>query len=204
MLNRRQAKGRLQRGTTLVEVLITLLIVAFGILGLAGLISANQVAELEAYQRTQAVMLLQDMTARISANRANAANYVQVSSSAPVIYGTGDSQPADCTTLSSPTLAQTDLCEWSNELKGTNEQISSTGVGMMQGARACITQVQAPNSAAGVCLPGIYQVTVMWQGMRQTSAPANVCQVASSTYGSSAALRRSISTQVSVGLLSCS
>jgi type IV pilus assembly protein PilV len=65
-----------QRGTTLLEVLITIVILAIGLLGLAGLQARLQSSEMEAYQRSQALILLNDMASRIATNRANAANYV--------------------------------------------------------------------------------------------------------------------------------
>jgi type IV pilus assembly protein PilV len=50
-----------QRGTSLVEVLVTVIVLAFGLLGIAALQAKAQVGNLEAYQRAQAVVLLQDM-----------------------------------------------------------------------------------------------------------------------------------------------
>ena len=65
-----------QRGATLIEILVTIVIVAFGLLGLAGLQMKMQMSETEAYQRSQALMLLNDMASRIGTNRANADAYV--------------------------------------------------------------------------------------------------------------------------------
>ena len=45
-----------QRGVSLVEVLITLLILAFGLLGVAGLQAKMSLAEMESYQRSQAIL----------------------------------------------------------------------------------------------------------------------------------------------------
>jgi type IV pilus assembly protein PilV len=59
------------------EVLITVVIMAFGLLGLAGFQVRTSVMEQESYQRVQALLLVQDMAERIYANRANAATYVQ-------------------------------------------------------------------------------------------------------------------------------
>ena len=58
-----------QRGVTMIEVLISIFILTVGMLGAASLQFRMQTAELEAYQRTQAIVLLQDMVARINANR---------------------------------------------------------------------------------------------------------------------------------------
>lgn len=185
---------RRQQGITLLEVLVTIVILAFGLLGLAGLQSKIQLAEVEAYQRAQAILLLSDMAERISANRSQAASYVSAS-----VIGTGDSQPASCSSLAAG--AARDLCEWSNALKGAAEQKSSANVGAMLGARGCITQAQAADPSAGVCTPGIYLVTVVWQGLHQTSAPASSC--GQGLYGTDT-YRRAISSRVVVGLPSCS
>lgn len=190
---RRQSGYKRQRGTSLLEVLITIVILAFGLLGLAGLQSKIQLAEIESFQRAQAILLLSDMIERISANRADAASYPVASA-----VGTGDTQPADCTALAAG--SSRDICEWSNALKGASEKINSVNTGAMLGGRGCITQVQAPNPAAGVCLPGVYRVTVAWQGMNQTTASSLTCGQGSYTPDTT---RRVISSQISVGLPYC-
>jgi len=193
MLKSRLFHDRHQRGTTMLEVLVTLIILTFGLLGLAGLQAKVQSAELGSYQRVQAVLLLSDMSERINANRSQAANYVSAGT-----IGTGDSQLADCTSLTIG-LNQ-DMCEWSNALKGAGEQKSATNIGAMLGARGCITQVQASNATPGVCTPGIYLVSVAWQGFNLTTQPANTC--GQGLYGNDA-YRRVISTQILVGLPDC-
>ena len=57
-----------QRGFTMLEVLVALLILMIGLLGLAGLLVTTQQGEVEAYQRKQAAVLLQDMVDRLLAN----------------------------------------------------------------------------------------------------------------------------------------
>ena len=61
--------GLRQRGASLIEVLVTLVIVAFGLLGIVGMQARLQVSEMEAYQRSQALLLLNDMANRIAINR---------------------------------------------------------------------------------------------------------------------------------------
>jgi type IV pilus assembly protein PilV len=185
-----------QRGTSLVEVLVTVIVLAFGLLGIAALQAKAQVGNLEAYQRAQAVVLLQDMRARLSTNGPNAASYVTTS---PV--GNGDSKPVDCSTESG-TAAQ-DLCAWSNELKGAAEVDTTSGskVGAMIGAIGCVEQVQASNPAAGVCQPGIYRLTVAWQGMHQTKVSSLTC--GKNAFGTDDSYRRAIAVQVAVGLPGC-
>lgn len=182
-------------GYTLLEVLVTIVVLAIGMLGLANLQMKVHLSDAEAFQRAQAVNLLQDISGRIEVNRANAANYVTGNAN-PI--GTGDDQPADCTALA--TGAPRDRCEWSNALKGAAEQKGGTNVGAMVGARGCVTQVQAADPSAGVCTPGIYRITIAWQGMHSTRSPALAC--GEDLYGDDA-YRRVVSSTVVVGLPTC-
>jgi type IV pilus assembly protein PilV len=132
----------------------------------------------------------------MSANPALAASYVVAGT-----IGTGDTRPLDCTTVvAGPTR---DLCEWSNSLKGQSETKSGTPVGGTFGAVGCITQVQAINPALGVCNAGIYQVSVAWQGMNPTQAPAAGLACGLGSYGAKEAYRRVIAATVTVGTTSC-
>ena len=184
-----------QQGVTLLEVLVTILILAFGMLGLAGLMGKTQIAEMESYQRVQAVSLLSEMTERIEANRIAATAYVTGTASP---LGVGDTQPATCAGI--PFGAAHDQCEWSNALKGAAELKSGLYAGAMLGARGCIERVQAADPTPGVCRPGIYRVTVAWQGLNPTAAPFLAC--GSGLYGATN-LRRAIAADVTVGLPGC-
>lgn len=182
-----------QRGTSLIEVLITLVIVAFGLLGVAAFQAKAQVGSVESYQRAQAIILLDDMTSRITVNSAQAVNYI-------ANVGTGDAQPADCSTAAAG--AARDLCEWSAALKGAAEvDASGTQIGAMIGARGCIERIVAADTASGVCRPAVYRVSVAWQGLHETRAPALAC--GRDAYGPDT-YRRAISSQVTVGLTTCS
>ncbi|MDH5552280.1 MAG: type IV pilus modification protein PilV, partial [Nitrosomonas sp.] len=106
------------RGVSLIEVLITIVILAIGLLGLAGLQVRLQTSEIESYQRTHALILLEDMANRVSANRNNAAAY----DTAGAPLGTGDGQPNAC----AGNGQAFDACQWSNALKGASEQSSAS------------------------------------------------------------------------------
>ena len=177
----------------MLEVLITIIILAFGLLGLAGLQGKITLAEMESYQRAQAVVLMNDMVDRINTNRSDAASYVSAAA-----IGTGDTQPASCSALAAG-MAR-DRCEWSNALKGAAETSGSTKIGGMIGALGCVQLIQAENNTPGVCTPGIYLVTVAWQGLNMTSTPSANC--GQNSYGDER-YRRAISTRVSIGLPSC-
>ena len=155
MMARFNSVRRHECGVTMLEVLITIVIVVFGLLGLAGLQARMQAAELESYQRTQALVLLQDMVDRITTNRKNAVQYVTAG------VGTGTAE-ADCTLLNGH---QRDLCEWSNALLGASEKSGGVKVGAMIGARGCITNpVAAP--------PREFVIAIAWQGLTPTTTPA--------------------------------
>jgi type IV pilus assembly protein PilV len=189
------SKTSAQSGAALLEVMISILITSFGLLALAGLQTKMNAALMEGFQRAQALTLLEDMTQRIQANQNHHDSYIAAS------LGTGDGQPADCTAFE-PTRANVDRCEWSNALKGAAETSSGANTGAMLGARGCVEQLQAANVAAGACLPAIYRISVAWQGLNATVAPAVSCGV--DLYGTDDSLRKVISSRVIVPLPNCS
>ncbi len=178
-------------GFSLIEVLITILILMVGLLGLAGLQGRAVTAQMEAYQRSQALILLKDMGDRISANRHNATAYItNASGVTPAPRGTGFNGSAveDCSGLTGSSL---DLCEWHNTLLGAAETQGGANVGAMIGARGCVYQITAP--ASGVA--GEYLVAVVWQGLNSTAAPAVDC--GSGQYGDEAK-RRAVTLPIAI------
>jgi len=173
-----------QHGAAMLEALISLLIVAFGLLGLFGLQTQVTVSQMESYQRAQALVLVKDMAQRLEANRLNAAAYVA--------NDVGLTPPAaSCNTLA--TTADRDLCEWGTLLQGAAEQQAGSKVGAMIGARGCISR---PDPLAS---PNLYVVAVVWQGLRDTGAtPINCGQNAYSSEAS----RRGASVAVQIPVLS--
>jgi len=147
-------------GFSLIEVLVTIVILLIGLLGLAGLQSRAFTTQLESYQRSQAIILIQDMVDRIEANRKNSAEYLTVD---PTLGGAGVGLAVPCP---GGTIAQQDLCKWHNALLGSAE---GDVAGTMIGARGCIIQEIAP--ATGVA--ATYQVIVSWQGLNNSSPPDN-------------------------------
>jgi type IV pilus assembly protein PilV len=144
-----------QRGTSLIEVLVTMVILAFGLLGAAGLQARLQLADMEAYQRSQALILVDDIASRIATNRANAAAYVTTAANP---LGTGMVCP---TTVPLSSRQQIDAAQWCNALLGAAEVAGAGKIGAMLGARGCVESL--PNNE--------YLVTVAWQGLAPVSAP---------------------------------
>jgi type IV pilus assembly protein PilV len=169
------------KGMSMMEVLMTIIIMTFGLLGLAALQGRAHTGELESYQRGQALILLQDMVDRMESNTSNAASYVTAT---PV--GTSASDATDCTSGGTATRAATDLCEWSKALKGSAEMQSGSAQGAMINGRGCVQEVVAGQQ---------YLVSVVWQGISRTKAPTTTCGSDAGLYDS-AETRRAVTALV--------
>jgi type IV pilus assembly protein PilV len=165
-------------GFAMIEVLVTLIIVLVGLLGAAGVLVVSHQSSVEAYQRTQALILIEDILDRLSANRQVADCYAvtDAASGAPHL-GTGYSGTPACGsgTPEQQATAISDLREWSDLLAGAAETDSGgASVGAMIGARGCISFDPGSNA---------YTLTVTWQGLGETAAPPNDLRCAFGLYG---------------------
>ncbi len=190
---------RAMRGVGMIEVLVTIVILIIGLLGLAGLQSKASIAEMESYQRANALALAREMEDNIASGRgllnddpvSGAAGYLTLAGSgtSPTVYGTGDSYTS-CTALSG---ASRSVCNWSLALKGASETRGGQNVGAMIGARGCIIATSNPSSAVAD-----FFIVVVWQGIGPEAEPASTSPggrcAANHDFG--AGLRRSVTTRV--------
>jgi len=105
-------------GFTLIEVLISMLILAVGLLGLAGLQATGLRNNISAYNRSQATQLAYDLADRMRANVAEAQNY---NTSIYITQAPAGAAVANCELAAgcSPTeMAQNDLFEWNCAIAG--------------------------------------------------------------------------------------
>lgn len=167
-----------QGGFSMMEVLVTLVITAFGLLGLAGFVTRSTAVSVDANQRARAVSLLSDMSNRLQNNKTAAPSYLTAAA-------LGEAEQ-DC---GASVGAVRDLCEWNNLLVGTNDAVTANAV---QGLtyRGCISQPT----------PGdpMYVVTVAWGSSIPGVPPADSC--AQNVFGDDS-LRRVIRTQVRIATL---
>jgi type IV pilus assembly protein PilV len=169
-----------EAGFAIIEALITLFIVVFGLLALVGLQNRMLLVEMESYQRSQAITLAKDMKQRIEANPLGTPCYagtaVGAGVSAPPTCNAGSlvvSRPgttAEITAVKTAVKAQVDadLARWHNALLGVAEKKGSVNVGAMIGARGCIADIDAAGTSEVL-------VTVAWQGLTETVATPVSC-----------------------------
>ncbi|WP_324731792.1 type IV pilus modification protein PilV [Pseudomonas paeninsulae] len=155
-----------QAGFTLIEVLITLLVLAVGLMGLAGMQARMLNSQFEAYQRAQAVMLVGDMANRLRSNVSAARDARYVSAT---LYGINNAL-GDATDCTSGNVVENDLCAWNQALKGASITEGTQKLSAMIGARGCIESISGSATSQMVV-----RVTVVWQGLSPTVAPASAC-----------------------------
>lgn len=184
-MNTQHNTPRAQAGFSMIEVLVTLIILLVGLLGLAGVMVQGQRSEMESYQRVQALILLQDMAARINANRAVAFAapqcyaYTTVAATGTPYLGTGSTFVPACTTGTASQNAQAiqDMTAWNTALKGAAETSGGSNVGAMVGARGCVSYdatTELLTTGTPIAGTGIYTVSVAWQGLGNTFAPVGL------------------------------
>ncbi|MFT5425505.1 MAG: type IV pilus assembly protein PilV [Gammaproteobacteria bacterium] len=165
-----------QSGFSMIEVLITLIIILIGLLGIAALQARATMLELESYQRAQALILMSDIVDRININRSTVScfNLSNATTGADFI-GTGYAGGHTCTASTPAYNTQTvaAITAIDNLLKGAAETSGGASVGAMIGARACISYDAATET--GVAGSGLYTIAVSWQSMMDLNVPAVNC-----------------------------
>lgn len=137
---------RKQRGFSLIEVLVTLMLVAFALLGIAGLQAYSMRVNKGGQLRTHAVFLVADLAERLEANKAGAiaGSYVLAKTSTPPAASTACISGS----CSSDALAGYDLAQWENmiatALPQSSWQVERTTIGN----------------------PSVYTIKIWWEDRR--------------------------------------
>lgn len=128
----------LQRGFTLIEILVTVIVLSIGLLGLAGLQAVALKFNSTAYQRSQATILIYDMIEQIRANSGQSrSDYLACISGGACI---------------DPTV-QTDIQDWNNMIS----QTLPSGSGLM---------TQCGPASVPPCPANTYVFSVTWDDSR--------------------------------------
>ena len=149
----------LQFGTTLMEVLVSLLVLSFGLLGIAGVQSVSLRNNQAAYFRTQATMLTSEIIERMRGNKVGVENsaYDNVAGAATAACFT----TAGCTPAQ---MAAQDILDWGT---GVGAALPG-GVGVV-----CLDSTGNDGTAAAFACDGIgtvYAVKVFWDDNRDGTA----------------------------------
>jgi type IV pilus assembly protein PilV len=124
-------------GFTLIEVLIAMVVLAVGLLGLAGLQATSLKNNQSAYNRSQATQLAYDLADRMRANTGAAASYLTAAA--------GNANCSSTTGCSATDMAKNDLFEWN----------------------AAISQALPAGAVGSIALAGgIYTITINWDDNR--------------------------------------
>jgi type IV pilus assembly protein PilV len=132
----------------------------------------TQQAGLEAYNRAQALVLLDAIVNRINANRQTAPCYAITTAGGAPYLGYADVNHAGAISCAgfgdanTQQLAVNDLNDWDQTLQGGLESVAGTATGAALGARGCIIFNPATST---------YTVAVAWQGMVETQPPTVAC-----------------------------
>ncbi|MEI8031442.1 MAG: type IV pilus modification protein PilV, partial [Comamonadaceae bacterium] len=147
---------QIERGFSMIEVLVTLLVISLALLGTAGLQAYAMRLNQGGQFRTQAVFLAADLAERIEANKsgAMAGNYDKVAGDAAtykVVLVTNDlCLTANCAPVD---LATYDLAQWQSAVQATLPQSSWTVQQTVNGSAKTDTQA---------CTPSTYTITLRW------------------------------------------
>ena len=174
-----RARPRSAAGFTLIEILVTLLILVLGLLGLIGLQTRGSAIEFESHQRGQALTIVRDMQARLLSSRGIVSGFLDPavsSTDGSVYFGSGQGAASfvdadgDCLAPAAGDVvaeAKFQACTWGRDLQGVSVQDKGAAVGAMVGARGCVVRVVPPAQNA---LADLY-IVVVWQGVEARAEP---------------------------------
>ena len=155
-----------QRGFTLIEVLVAVLVLSIGLLGLAALQTSGLGMNHSAYLRSQATILAADMADRMRAN--------QDAVDADKYNGTANAH-AGCSTTggcSSTQMAENDVDQWRTNITAALPE--GTGIVCPDSSPNDGTDITAANNGCEAT-GNVYAVKIWWRDDRNTVSAATNC-----------------------------
>lgn len=104
-----------ERGFTLIEVLVAIVVLSIGLLGLAGLQTVSLRNNHSAYLRGQATLLAYDIADRMRANMSAVQTGDYHKLTLPTTIPNCEGSSADCSSIQ---MAQYDISQWNNRITG--------------------------------------------------------------------------------------
>jgi type IV pilus assembly protein PilV len=149
------------KGFSLIEVMVSLVILVVGLIGIFNLHIVAKRGSFESFQQTQASYYANDMINRMKLNSSQIASYGASSGIGTTYSGTPSVPGTACTGVATCSPAQMtawDLYEWRAAFIGQAEVLNSQNVGGLDTPTACI-------------LVNGNDVTIVmsWKGIRSTS-----------------------------------
>ena len=177
-----------QRGFSLLELLVSLVVFSIGLLGIAGLQMLSKQLAFEGLQRTIASQVAYGLLEDMRTNGSGISVYVAANDlGGGSLNGLPVSTCNDTNAPCSPAQkAVHDLRFWEQVVDGNLETSNDVGTGGLVLPTLCI-------DGPAVGGPGIYRVTIVWRGTASiTNASNNACGSNSGNYGANLEFRRII------------
>ncbi len=165
--HRKNSRGmHSHRGFTLIEVLVTFVILSIGLLGIVSLQALSKTSQHQGIQRTRAVAIADALLEQIRINPAGLTTYAF--GLTPLGGGTIGTEPSpDCVTgaCDPNEMAAHDLWVWEQAIDGASVTVDGgTATAGLINPRACVTFT----ATAGKTNTGLLQVLVQWSDLRET------------------------------------
>ena len=153
------------QGFTLIEVMVSLVIMVIGLIGIFNLHIVAKRGSFESFQQTQASYYANDIINRMKLNPSQLASY------AGTYSGTPSSATACNVAVCTPSqMRLRDIYEWQSSFTGADETVGTQNVGGLDTPTACI-EVNA----------NTVTVVLAWRGIRKTTIDAGSPIVDTST-----------------------
>lgn len=180
-----------QQGSSLIEVLVSLIVFSVALLGLANLQVVSKQNNHDSVQRLTATLLAKDIISKMRSNATALGDYVSANGSRTLGRTSISAEPNPncrgaanaCTTTQ---LALHDLWEWEQAIDGSSETKAGSSVGGMLLPTGCLT-------GSGTGDAGVYTIAIAWRGkVKLRNSERSNCGTDTGLYGSENEYRRVI------------
>ena len=172
------SQTKVQRGFTLIEVLIAFIILSFGLLGAVALQAKAKQASFDSMQRAAAVALGNDIIQRIRANDTitSIKLYGSYNGDKAIKSDSKETESSACFDSECDTeqIVSLDVTQWKRAIsaRSTEDKYST---GSLDDATVCISQISAANTGGkGFNI----EVVISWQGRQEFKANTDTGKVA--------------------------